>query len=82
MRTGPSAMRNLVRGTTALRWLLDPLTGILAVRLHLRGHGLPSFDATWRLARVTRHPDELAYRLHDHFPTPGPKDMGQACDEL
>lgn len=25
-----------------------------------------SYDAAWRLARVTRYPDELVYRLHGH----------------
>ncbi|SFM55510.1 hypothetical protein SAMN04487980_1002362 [Streptomyces sp. cf124] len=25
-----------------------------------------SYDAAWRLARVTRHPDEMGYRMHGH----------------
>ncbi|MET9660548.1 hypothetical protein [Streptomyces sp. NPDC006510] len=33
-------------------------------------HGLMSYDAAWRLARVIRHPDELVYRTH-HPEDPG-----------
>lgn len=73
-------MKDLV-GTTVLRWVLDPLTGILAVRLRLGGRGLPSFDAAWRLARVTRHPDDLGYRLRGHFPDARHEDIGGPCDE-
>ncbi|MBP8533120.1 hypothetical protein [Streptomyces sp. MK37H] len=51
---------------TALRWLLDPVTSILALRLRARERGRLSYEAAWRLARVTRHPDEMGYRLHGH----------------
>ncbi len=50
----------------ALRWALDPLTSILALRLRAQERGRLSYDAAWRLARVTRHPDEMGYRLHGH----------------
>jgi hypothetical protein len=50
----------------ALRWLLDPVTSVLALRLRVRERGRLSFDAAWRLARVMRHPDEMGYRLHGH----------------
>ncbi|MFH8472523.1 hypothetical protein [Streptomyces sp. NPDC018000] len=51
-----------------LRWLLDPVTSLLAVRLRAQKHGRMSYEAAWRLARVTRHPDEMGYRLHGHLP--------------
>ncbi|MDH6521896.1 hypothetical protein M2163_001110 [Streptomyces sp. SAI-135] len=51
---------------TALRWLLDPATSLLALRLRAQEDGPMSYDAAWRLARVTRHPDEMGYRLHGH----------------
>lgn len=53
---------------TLLRWLLDPVTSVLAVRLLAQNHGRMSYEAAWRLARVTRHPDEMGYRLHGHLP--------------
>ncbi|CAL9552237.1 hypothetical protein SUDANB96_04478 [Streptomyces sp. enrichment culture] len=49
-----------------LRWLLDPVTSVLALRLHVRERDRLSYDAAWRLARVMRHPDEMGYRLHGH----------------
>lgn len=49
-----------------LRWALDPLTSVLALRLCARERGRLSYDAAWRLARVMRHPDEMGYRLHGH----------------
>ncbi|MGW5527966.1 hypothetical protein [Streptomyces xanthochromogenes] len=60
-----------------LRWLLDPVTSLLAVRLRAQNNGRMSYEAAWRLARVTRHPDEMGYRLHGHLPedpteVPGP----------
>ncbi|MDQ0930787.1 hypothetical protein [Streptomyces turgidiscabies] len=51
-----------------LRWLLDPVTSLLAVRLRAQNNGPMSYEAAWRLARVTRHPDEMGYRLHGHLP--------------
>ncbi len=48
------------------RWMLDPVTSLLALRLRRRGRGRLSYDAAWRLARVMRHPDEMGYRLHGH----------------
>ncbi|GGU00658.1 hypothetical protein [Streptomyces violascens] len=50
----------------ALRWALDPLTSMLALRLRARERGRLSYDAAWHLARITRHPDEMGYRLHGH----------------
>lgn len=50
----------------AWRWLLDPATSLLALRLRARERGPMSYDAAWRLARVTRHPDEMGYRMHGH----------------
>ncbi|WP_327425449.1 hypothetical protein OG963_00830 [Streptomyces sp. NBC_01707] len=52
---------------STLRWLLDPATSLLALRLHARERGRISYDAAWRLARVTRHPDEMVYRHHGHL---------------
>lgn len=52
--------------TTALRWALDPLTSVLAMRLRARERGRLSYDAAWRMARVMRHPDEMGYRLRGH----------------
>ncbi|AXK35753.1 hypothetical protein DVA86_27090 [Streptomyces armeniacus] len=49
-----------------LRWLLDPATSLLALRLRAQERGRMSYDAAWRLARVTRHPDEMVYRHHGH----------------
>ncbi len=49
-----------------LRWVLDPVTGVLALRLRVRERSRLSYDAAWRLARVMRHPDEMGYRLHGH----------------
>ncbi len=49
-----------------LRWVLDPVTSTLALRLRLRERGRLSYDAAWRLARVMRHPDEMGYRLQGH----------------
>ncbi|GHA00412.1 hypothetical protein GCM10010329_22780 [Streptomyces spiroverticillatus] len=59
-----------------MRWLLDPATSLLA--LHLRGQeNKPmSYDAAWRLARVTRHPGELVYRMHGHSPEDHPPKQG------
>jgi hypothetical protein len=54
--------------TSLLRWLLDPLTSLLALRLWFRERGRRPYDAEWRLARVMRHPDELVYRVHGHSP--------------
>lgn len=54
--------------TSLLRWLLDPLTSLLALRLWSRERGRRPYDAAWRLARVMRHPDELVYRVHGHRP--------------
>ncbi len=51
----------------ALRWLLDPATSLLALRLRAREPRPMSYDAAWRLARVTRHPDEMVYRHHGHL---------------
>ncbi|WP_371791252.1 hypothetical protein [Streptomyces sp. NBC_01471] len=51
-----------------LRWLLDPVTSLLAVRLHTQNQGRMSYEAAWRQARVTRHPDEMGYRLYGHLP--------------
>lgn len=51
---------------TALRWLLDPATSLLALRLRAQEPHRMSYDAAWRLARVTRHPDEMVYRHHGH----------------
>lgn len=51
---------------TLWRWALDPATSLLALRLRAGAHGRMSYDAAWRLARVTRYPDELVYRLHGH----------------
>lgn len=59
--------------TFLLRWLLDPLTSLLALRLWSRECSRGSYDAAWRLARVMRHPDELVYRVHGHLPD-GPRD--------
>lgn len=50
----------------ALRWLLDPVTSLLALRLRGQERHRLSYDAAWRLARVTRHPDEMVYRHHGH----------------
>lgn len=47
---------------TALRWLLDPATSLLALRLRSQERGRISYDAAWRLARVKRHPEEIIYR--------------------
>ncbi|MFI0192744.1 hypothetical protein ACH4PW_35040 [Streptomyces sp. NPDC017082] len=58
--------------TPTLRWLLDPLTSLLALRLWSRERGHRPYDAAWRLARVMRRPDELVYRIHGH----GPDDPG------
>lgn len=52
---------------SALRWLLDPATSLLALRLRAQESGRMSYDAAWRLARVTRHPDEMVYRHHGHL---------------
>lgn len=52
--------------SSALRWILDPITSVLALRLRARERGRLSYDAAWRLARVMRHPDEMGYRLHGH----------------
>jgi len=52
---------------TALRWLLDPATSLLALRLRSQERGRISYDAAWRLARVTRHPDEMVYRRSGHL---------------
>lgn len=52
---------------SALRWLLDPATSLLAVRLRAQERGRMSYDAAWRLARVTRHPDEMVYRHYGHL---------------
>lgn len=54
--------------TSLLRWLLDPLTSLLALRLWSRERGRRPYDTAWRLARVMRHPDELVYRVHGHHP--------------
>lgn len=54
--------------TSVLRWLLDPLTSLLALRLWSRERSRRSYDATWRLARGMRHPDELLYRIRGHRP--------------
>ncbi|NEW77234.1 hypothetical protein [Streptomyces rhizosphaericus] len=51
----------------ALRWLLDPATSLLALRLRAQERGRMSYDEAWRLARVTRHPDEMVYRHHGHL---------------
>jgi len=51
----------------ALRWLLDPATSLLALRLRAQEPRRMSYDAAWRLARVTRHPDEMVYRHHGHL---------------
>lgn len=51
----------------ALRWLLDPATSFLALRLRAQEPRRMSYDAAWRLARVTRHPDEMVYRHHGHL---------------
>ncbi|WP_217201453.1 hypothetical protein [Streptomyces buecherae] len=53
---------------SVLRWLLDPLTSLLALRLWSRERGRRPYDAAWRLARVMRHPDELVYRVQGHRP--------------
>lgn len=47
----------------ALRWLLDPATSVLAVLLYCRQPRFLSYDTAWQLARVSRHPDELTYRV-------------------
>lgn len=51
----------------ALRWLLDPATSLLALRLRAQESGRMPYAAAWRLARVTRHPDEIVYRHHGHL---------------
>ncbi|WP_336048781.1 hypothetical protein [Streptomyces sp. CA2R101] len=51
----------------ALRWLLYPAISLLALRLRAQEDSRMSCDAAWRLARVTRHPDEIVYRHHGHF---------------
>ncbi|QOZ99727.1 hypothetical protein DI273_12080 [Streptomyces violascens] len=56
-----------------LRWLLDPATSLLALRLRAQESSPMSYDAAWRLARVTRHPDEMGYRLQGHRPEKQPK---------
>jgi hypothetical protein len=38
---------------SALRWLLDPTTSLLAMRLRAQERGRMSYDVAWRLARVT-----------------------------
>ncbi|MFF0626485.1 hypothetical protein [Streptomyces sp. NPDC004296] len=52
---------------SVLRWLLDPATSFLALRLRAQESGRMSYEAAWRLARVTRHPDEMVYRHHGHL---------------
>ncbi|WP_405365684.1 hypothetical protein [Kitasatospora sp. NBC_00039] len=42
------------------------MTSLLALRLRYRERTPMSYDAAWRLARVTRHPDDLVYRLDGH----------------
>ena len=59
----------------ALRWLLDPATSLLAMRLRAQERGHMSYDAAWRLARVTRHPDEMVYRHHGHLAKDSGDDM-------
>ncbi|MGW4160797.1 hypothetical protein [Streptomyces sp. NPDC004788] len=54
--------------TFLLRWLLDPLTSLLALRLWSPERSGRPYDAAWRLARVIRHPDELLHRVHGHRP--------------
>ncbi|MEU7016167.1 hypothetical protein [Streptomyces sp. NPDC046385] len=54
--------------TSVQRWLLDPLTSLLALWLWSRERGRRPFETVWRLARVMRHPDELVYRIHGHRP--------------
>lgn len=51
---------------TALRWVLDPVTSVLALWLRFRERGRLSSEAAWRVARVMRHPDEIGYRLRGH----------------
>ncbi|GHJ40663.1 hypothetical protein [Streptomyces sp. TS71-3] len=51
-----------------LRWLLDPLTSLLAPCLWFRERGRWPYDAAWRLARVMHQPDKLVYRIHGHRP--------------
>lgn len=46
------------------RCVLDPATSLLARRIRAQFHGRLSYDAAWRLARVSRSPDEMVYRLH------------------
>lgn len=52
---------------SCLRRLLDPATSLLALRLRAQESGRMSYDAAWRPARVTRHPDERVYRHHGHL---------------
>ncbi|MEV7281622.1 hypothetical protein [Streptomyces sp. NPDC093111] len=52
---------------SVLRWLFDPATSLLALRLRAQESGRMSYDTSWRLARVTRHPDEMVYRHHGHL---------------
>ncbi|MFC4332032.1 hypothetical protein ACFPC0_30565 [Streptomyces andamanensis] len=49
----------------ALRWLLDPATSLLALRLRGQERGRISHNAAWRMARVIRHPDEMVYRHYE-----------------
>ncbi|GLW54834.1 hypothetical protein [Kitasatospora phosalacinea] len=49
---------------SAWRWLLSPLTSLLAVRIRIAEPNRISFDEAWQYARVQLRPDELEYRWH------------------
>lgn len=52
--------------TAFLRWVLSPVTSVMALRLMRTDSDKPSFDVAWRRARVRCRPDELPFLTHGH----------------
>ncbi|MEU5384241.1 hypothetical protein [Kitasatospora cineracea] len=57
--------------TAVWRWVLSPLTSVLAVRIQWEEPAPISFDEAWRYARVMLRPDELEYRWRSQRQAPG-----------
>ncbi|MEY9839796.1 hypothetical protein ABH941_005058 [Streptacidiphilus sp. EB103A] len=52
------------------RWVLDPVTSLLALRIRTQESTRMSFDAAWQNARLMLHPDEMVYREPTLQPAP------------
>ncbi|MGW3075831.1 hypothetical protein [Kitasatospora sp. NPDC001132] len=58
------------------RWVLAPVTSLLALRIRAAGSTRMPFDAAWQYARLMLRPDDMVYRGRGRQRPPRSDDPG------